>query len=311
VDIVWGVVTMKEDDAYRLLVEHMPALVCRFGPDGTVSYVNQTYCTYFQMSRGELIARDFLRFVPPEEREEVRRRLDSLTPSNPEATYEHPIVEPGGQVRWQRWTSWGIFSDGQLVEYHAIGHDITAEKHAERELRRLSYQDSLTGIANRRLFEEILEQSWRMEARNRNPMSLIVGDIDFFKAYNDAYGHRQGDECLRRGASAFAGCLRRAGDLAAREGGEEFAALLPGTGLSGATLVAETIRRAVSGLGIPSASSPEYRYVTISLGVAETVPTANASPWDLVEWADQALYRAKWNGRNRVHAASVARTGGA
>ncbi len=294
---------MDDAESYRLIVERMPALICRFGPDGVLKYVNRAYCDYFDTPKGELVGQEFFRFIPKEERDAVRQKFESLTPFEPEVTYEHQVLDPKGHARWQRWTDRALYEDGDLVEYQSIGYDITAQKEAEEELRELSYSDHLTGIANRRKFEEFLEQDWKRTSREVTSTAVVVGDIDFFKAYNDSFGHQKGDECLQRVAQVFAHGLQRASDLAARIGGEEFAALLPGTTREGARSIAESIRAKVKDLKIKSAPEADHPLVTISLGVACGIPSRNLEPQDLLQKADDALYAAKQGGRDRVELA--------
>ncbi len=170
---------------------------------------------------------------------------------------------------------------------------------ANQELQRLTSLDGLTGIANRRHFDATLLREWRRALRIGGEISVIMADIDFFKPYNDTYGHQSGDECLRQVAQALARCLDRGGDLVARYGGEEFVAILPSTPLSGASFVSEEMRLGVSGLNIPNPIS-DFRHVTASFGVASVVASAESSPQALVGAADQALYKAKHRGKNRV-----------
>ncbi|MBI2890366.1 MAG: diguanylate cyclase [Nitrospirae bacterium] len=166
-------------------------------------------------------------------------------------------------------------------------------------LQGLSTMDGLTGISNRRHFDEILDREWRRAARDGKPLSFMMADIDFFKPYNDAYGHQAGDECLRRVAKSLAGCMRRAGDWVARYGGEEFAILVSDTDRPGLLAVAEALRKTVEGLGIEHLSAPG-KVVSISLGAAQMIPKPGSSPPMLVAAADRALYKAKQAGRNRV-----------
>lgn len=172
-------------------------------------------------------------------------------------------------------------------------------------LRSLSFLDGLTGIANRRRFDDAMTREWRRCARSHLPLSLIILDVDHFKAYNDQYGHQAGDECLRIIAEVLAERARRPSDLVARYGGEEFVCLLPETDGTGAIRVAEGFRAAVAEQRIPHAQSPVAPFVTISLGVATVTPSADGSPERLAEMADQLLYRAKRAGRNRVQDATV------
>jgi diguanylate cyclase (GGDEF)-like protein len=170
---------------------------------------------------------------------------------------------------------------------------------ANDHLQRLSYIDALTSIANRRHFEEILEIEWRRGFRAQTPMTLLMLDIDNFKQYNDAFGHRAGDGCLRRVAGTLDESVQRAGDLLARYGGEEFAAILTNTDEGGGAEVAERLRTAVENLRIHRRDD-SAQVVTISVGVATGVPGEVASHEVLLAAADKALYEAKRAGRNRV-----------
>jgi len=170
---------------------------------------------------------------------------------------------------------------------------------ANRELEKLSRQDGLTGIANRRYFDSYLVTEVRRGARERQPLSLILSDVDHFKAFNDCYGHQAGDDCLRRVAAALSSAGRRPADLAARYGGEEFAMVLPGTVLEGAVDVAQAVTRVIESLGIPHARSAVNAKVTLSQGVVSLTPEKETSSEDLIKRADQALYLAKQQGRNR------------
>ncbi len=176
---------------------------------------------------------------------------------------------------------------------------------ANKELKRLSSMDGLTGVANRRLFDNSLDIEWRRAKRSQTRLGIVMMDIDHFKLYNDHYGHLAGDECLKKVAGALQTCLRRPSDLLARYGGEEFVALLPDTDQSGAMLLAKYGRLAVEKLALPHADSPVSEVVTVSLGVAAVVPQNGRKATELVEAADKALYQAKKKGRNQVVASSL------
>lgn len=168
------------------------------------------------------------------------------------------------------------------------------------ELKRLAAVDGLTQIANRRSFDQLLRQEWKRMYREKQPLSLILSDIDHFKSFNDTYGHLMGDDCLRTVAQTIESCLRRPGDSVARYGGEEFAVILPNTDLDGAAYIANTIRDTVGRLMIPHASSNTADHVTISLGVAAAIPSTSLDADAFIGKADTALYAAKEQGRNRV-----------
>ncbi len=167
-------------------------------------------------------------------------------------------------------------------------------------LESLSRRDGLTGIFNRRQFDEALAREWKRSARAGRPLSLILLDIDCFKLYNDNYGHLSGDQCLRRIALALSSTLRRATDLVARYGGEEFVVILGETDVGGALKMGEKILHAVGALQIEHACSTVAPHVTVSVGAATTVPEAGTDERILLEVADNALYEAKTSGRNRV-----------
>ena len=167
-------------------------------------------------------------------------------------------------------------------------------------LRASALLDGLTGVANRRKFDEDLQTDWRQCLRETAPLSLILIDIDYFKLYNDRYGHQAGDNCLKLVARALFEALRRPYDKLARYGGEEFACLLPKTELAGASAMAERMRTRVSALNVEHLGSDVDQAVAISLGVASMVPTPSVTPELLLKAADQQLYEAKRTGRARV-----------
>jgi diguanylate cyclase (GGDEF)-like protein/PAS domain S-box-containing protein len=175
---------------------------------------------------------------------------------------------------------------------------------ANQELEQLAVVDSLTGIANRRKFDEYLQHEWLRLAREQAPLSLIMCDVDFFKLYNDTYGHQAGDRCLHQIAQALSKTIKRPADLAARYGGEELAVILPHTTPEGAAIVANQISLQIKALKIPHINSPIDLYVTISMGVSGCIPTHDSSPEWLIKAADRALYQAKKSGRNQIILAS-------
>lgn len=185
-------------------------------------------------------------------------------------------------------------------KYQKLQHTEGLLREANDELFRLATTDALTGIANRRSFDECLDREWKRMLREKTPLSLILCDIDFFKNYNDRYGHPAGDACLRAVGQALRSCVVRPGDMVARYGGEEFVLVLPDTPMSGALHIAEQIQTAIRKLAIPHADSAIDPLVTLSLGVALGLPLPETHAVDLLAAADAALYRAKQQGRNRV-----------
>ena len=178
--------------------------------------------------------------------------------------------------------------------------DITEIRRYWEMLENLSTTDGLTGISNRRRFDEFLEREWRRSMRECSELSLLLIDIDYFKQFNDLYGHLMGDYCLKQVAAALERTVRRAGDLVARYGGDEFACVLPGTGEERAVKVAQKIVDGIARLNIPHASSTAAGHVTVSIGVAATTPEKGRECADLFRAADQLLYAAKQQGRFRV-----------
>ncbi|MEM9274883.1 MAG: diguanylate cyclase [Cyanobacteria bacterium P01_F01_bin.143] len=173
-----------------------------------------------------------------------------------------------------------------------------------QKLERLVNIDGLTGVSNRRHFDDYLDREWRRLQREHKPLSLILCDVDHFKLYNDFYGHLQGDDCLCQVAQAIAQALSRPADLVARYGGEEFAVILPNTDIAGTHEVANKIQQAIRDLKLPHNSSKTSQFVTISIGISSQIPEQGQSLEDLIRTTDQALYTAKDQGRDRIMSAN-------
>lgn len=169
---------------------------------------------------------------------------------------------------------------------------------ANRQLRQQSTQDSLTGLHNRRWLDHALQKEWSRQRREQSELAVLMIDIDYFKAYNDSYGHQQGDHCLREVSALLSQCLKRSHDQLARYGGEEFIAILPGTSLKGAQILAQQMLSAIRTADIPHRRSDIRAYVTVSIGVSSTHMAADHGG-ELIEQADQALYQAKHTGRDQ------------
>lgn len=193
-----------------------------------------------------------------------------------------------------------IYSQGEFDGYIWQFKDITVRKKQEQELKEASIIDGLTGIPNRRYFDETILRDWNICFRNSRFLSLIMFDIDYFKKYNDTYGHLKGDECLRKIAQTVKNTLNRSSDVVCRYGGEEFAVILPETNKEGAMVVAEKIQAAIDELAIPHLASNINPFVTTSIGIATIIPSQLSNPNEIISQADKALYRAKENGRNTI-----------
>ncbi|MDJ0650184.1 MAG: diguanylate cyclase [Xenococcaceae cyanobacterium MO_188.B19] len=469
---------LRQSEArYRGIVEDQTELICRFLPDGTLTFVNQAYCRYFQQSSENFLGKNFKISVPDESFAPLQEHLTRLTPQNPTRSIEYEVKLPNKKVCWQQWIYRAFFRNGKIVEYQGVGRDITQRKIAENLLaqeatvnfilaettqhihesldlktilktvaekinqflgseriaiakvensqvsdillesvtkkttinsdskqdnsefkqylsqllrdqnillnnnwssnrmlpivsqkntqygsvclipivvekklwgliyieqyslgqswqqqeqallRQISFQlaiaikqaelyhqleianqkleklaviDGLTGIANRRKFDDYIKSEWLRLAREKAPLSLILCDIDYFKLYNDTYGHQRGDSCLKQVSQAVKKVAKRPADLVARYGGEELAIILPNTTAEGAKQLAYKICLQIQALQIPHIASPVDLYVTVSLGVAGLIPDHDSSPEELIAIADANLYKAKELGRNRV-----------
>lgn len=201
----------------------------------------------------------------------------------------------------------------QLLEQNErLQQEITARKQIEialkesqfelqklnQELQRLAHLDGLTQTANRRQFDHYLQQEWMRLCEEQKPLALMMCDVDYFKSYNDTYGHQAGDDCLRAIAQAISQAIPRTTDLVARYGGEEFAVILPETDILEAEIIAQTIQKKVQSLKLVHDQSQVSPYITLSLGITCLIPHCQSSPSLLIEWADRALYQAKKQGRN-------------
>ncbi len=294
--------------------------------DGTITAVNATW-NKFATSNGlaekfcgpganYLRSCDQARGDCSEEAKIVADGIRDVASGRRECFYlEYPCHSPDEQRWFCVWvTRFQIAKSVRIVVTH---DNITQRKLAELKLQEANRQlglmaatDGLTGIANRRRFDEVLEQEWKRHERLRLPLSAAFVDIDCFKQFNDAYGHLAGDGCLRAVAQAIQTIVARAGDFVARYGGEEFAIVLPNTA-EGADIVLQDVLLGIRRLAIPHRSSKVSRgIVTVSIGYATAVPAKGDSEADLLSRADQALYEAKSKGRDRLICAQADRVAG-
>ncbi len=200
--------------------------------------------------------------------------------------------------------------NGEVDSLIGFMFDISERKKTEqeliklqKELEELSFKDGLTGVANRRMFDSVIETEWLKARQNKQPLSLIIIDIDFFKEYNDFYGHLQGDDCLKQVAETLNNVKARSRDFFGRFGGEEFVMLLPETDENAAWLIAERCRQALFKKQIPHEQSKVSQLLTISLGVSTMIPSQDVEHTELISRADKQLYQAKQKGRNCIQSA--------
>jgi diguanylate cyclase (GGDEF)-like protein/PAS domain S-box-containing protein len=222
-----------------------------------------------------------------------------------EADYR-ALTKDGGYV-WIRDVVHVIRNEGKVEALVGFMFDISERKKTEEHLLRLqkqleefSFSDGLTGIANRRMFDTVLDREWAQAQRSQKPLSLILADVDFFKQYNDCYGHMKGDECLKRVAQTLSLAANRPRDFIARMGGEEFVWVLPETDADSAREVANKCLHLIRQAQIPHEASQVSSLLTLSLGVGTVVPSQQANALGFIEKVDELLYLAKHNGRKRA-----------
>ena len=254
-----------------------------------------------------LTANDWIDRIHPEDRERTTNFCVAQTIGGVDHEADYRALTADGNFVWIRDYVHVIRKDGVTTELVGFMFDISERKKMEeellalnRKLEALTLQDGMTGVSNRRLFDQTLKSEWFHAMRDRQPLSLIVLDIDHFKQYNDHYGHLKGDECLTRVAQALNKIPLRATDLFARYGGEEFVLLLPKADIASAVEIAEKCRKLVEDLAIPHEKSATSSVLTISVGVASLTPVPASEPDSLFAVADRLLYQAKECGRNRV-----------
>jgi len=302
------------DEALRLLAANSGDVIFRFGPDGMARYISPSVERLFGCSPKEIYAMggtvasngfihsDDIALVSGA----VRRHFAG---DLPEVKLEFRILSRSGEMFWVE-TNCSTVTDpetGVPTDIIFTMRDITEKKALQSQLAAEARTDGLTGVANRRAFDEALDREWRRAMRDGSALSLLILDIDHFKAFNDLNGHQVGDDCLRTVARAMAASAQRAGDLVARYGGEEFAVILPATEAKDALGVAKRVCDSVDSLRLPHPASPRG-HVTISIGAATAKATAGGTlkmPEGLLQAADHALYKAKSNGRNRVETSLI------
>jgi len=299
--------------------------IAHVGTDGRWLHVNRRCCEILGYSREELKGLTFADVTHPDDLDADWAQVRALL-ARERSTYsmeKRYFTKLRGLV-WVNLTVSLVLTPGGAPDYFiSVIEDITARKHLETErdeliqalerrveertadLAKLSMTDALTGIANRRRMDEQLRMEWDRAARSRNPISVVLIDVDHFKGLNDGLGHAAADRALTSIAAELSAAARRPGDLAARYGGDEFILILPETNHEGALTVAKEVQKAIDRLSLPHPGSPIHNKITVSQGVATVWPTKKASENCLLLAADRALYVAKETGRNRISSAGL------
>jgi diguanylate cyclase (GGDEF)-like protein/PAS domain S-box-containing protein len=306
--------TMKEIDdegVYKTLLESTKAIPWKINwQTKQFDYIGPQIEELLGWSQNSwLAATDWIERIHPEDREYTVNFCVSQSEDGVDHEADYRALKADGGYVWIRDVV-HVIRNGEGVTTSLVGFmfDISERKKMEQELvdlnnrlQVLTGQDSLTGVANRRLFNQTLENEWSRMMRSQKPISLIMFDLDHFKQYNDQYGHLMGDECLVKISKIISDIPMRSTDLFARFGGEEFVVVLPETDQDAAVRFAEKLRVTVQSLQVPHAIPGHSDYVTISVGISTMVPNDNLSPRILISEADKMLYQAKQNGRNRIH----------
>jgi diguanylate cyclase (GGDEF)-like protein/PAS domain S-box-containing protein len=268
-------------------------------------FVNRFYEVRFNRSRENMLGKYVWDIIGPETYASLKGYIDRVLKGEPQS-FEFGITYLNDQCAYLNSCLTPAFnSSEQIIGYYLFVFDITERRQLEQSLQaanagleQLATVDGLTQVANRRKLDNYLDQEWRRSARNQQPLSLIMFDVDSFKRYNDYYGHQAGDTCLIKIAQSVQATVQRVTDLVARYGGEEFVIVLSNTSLSGAIVIAEQVKQAIKALAIPHAYSDVSAIISISLGIASLIPTTTESPKQLIASADRALYTAKQKGRD-------------
>jgi diguanylate cyclase (GGDEF)-like protein/PAS domain S-box-containing protein len=299
----------SDDSIFRNMVEHAVDTIFRMTPACEILYVSPAVRRQLGYEPNELLGKTIFDLIYEPDRSIARAAAaKSAEPGVDNAPGTQRWMHKDGHLVW-------IEVNGRMVrdendqpnEIIIVTRDISDRKALEEQLEQLATTDALTGLRNRRGFDEVLEREWKRTMRTGSPTSLLLLDLDHFKRLNDAYGHAVGDDCLRTAAQALRAAVRREIDEVFRYGGEELAAILPHTDLDGAIKLAELVCGAIAGLRVPHRENHEGGGImTASIGVATAMSRNGGTthmPGALLQAADTALYKAKQRGRNRVEAA--------
>ena len=309
-------ITKRQEVEIQLSLFNQAIFTCRNSviitdatqPNNPIIYVNQAFEKFTGYSASEVQGKN-CRFLQGEDRDQPNLDIiRNALKNEKDCLVIMRNYRKDGTLFWNE-VSISPVRDaaGNITHYIGIQTDITerqriqtALEEANRKLQHLANIDGLTQIGNRRSFDETLNREWCRATREQQPLSLILCDVDYFKAYNDYYGHLQGDECLIQVAQAISQVVKRPSDLVARYGGEEFVVILPNTEGSGALKIAQLIQDQIRQLQSPHVKSDVSPYITLSLGISSIIPSGMTSSEQLVNAADCALYQAKQQGRNQI-----------
>jgi diguanylate cyclase (GGDEF)-like protein/PAS domain S-box-containing protein len=296
---------MSETD-FKFLAENSADVICRVSVDLVMEYVSPSSFDVLGWTPEEMIGMRPADLIIPEDLPDaVAAARHNQSPSGKNTVVTARMRKKDGSIVWIEVNPRHMRDDvtGESPTSVIVMRDVSKRKELEEKLAAMALTDGLTGLANRRAFDEALEREWKRTLREGTQISLLLLDIDHFKRFNDQYGHQVGDDCLHSVASAAAGAVR-ATDIVARYGGEEIAIILPLVDTPGAAATAETVRAAIEALRVPHAGNPEGGgWVTASIGAATALARHGGTmrmPESLLQAADNALYKAKHGGRNRV-----------
>jgi diguanylate cyclase (GGDEF)-like protein/PAS domain S-box-containing protein len=298
----------ESERRYQFLAESVPIGLYRNNAAGQCVYINQKTCEILDISFEDCLGHGWADRLHPDDAERMLKSWQNAFKHKQTWQDQYRFLHRDGSIVWVLTQCIFTFNE-QGENTGSIGAitDITHQKVLETQLEaanarleQLAHLDGLTGIPNRRYFDEILEQEWHRLQREQKTIAILMIDIDYFKAYNDTYGHIKGDQILKTVAYTLSHLVHRPADFVARFGGEEFACVLPGTTVEGALKIAQDIQREIDGLAIPHRLSTINQTLTLSIGVSCTIPTPGQSQHTLIDGADQALYQAKRQGRHCI-----------
>lgn len=296
------------EEKFRQLVQNSHGIIYTIDQQGCLDFVSPGWTRLLGHQVDQVSGHDFREFVHPEDIPACEAFLyKTIVTGEAQRGVLYRVFHVDGSLRWHRSNVTPCFDEnGAIVSCVGTAVDETDAvnrarqlEEANRALESLSITDGLTGIANRRHFDAVLHSEWTRSSRTRQPLTIIMIDIDFFKRYNDHYGHQAGDECLKQIATVLHSCAQRVSDLVARYGGEEFAVIAANSDGESGRHLAECIRASVESLALPHEDSPRG-CVTVSVGVASMARPHDLQPEELLRMADDALYLAKQRGRNRI-----------